>query len=404
MKEERLMAIEHDRSRTVIGTLNLALGLTGTLAVTIALAACGGGEAKELEQGAGAVQMSRLVNVEVERVGTVAFTDQVGIVGVVAANREVTVAAEEGGVIRSIEREKGTRVQAGEPLARIDDALLLAQLRQAAADAELARETHERQRRLWEEEKIGTELAYLQARYAAERAAANLQLLQERVERTTIRAPISGILDARLIEVGSMVAAGTPVARIVDLSRVKVVGGVPERFAAEVALGARALLNIEGMNGMGANAAGANATGPGAGSTGARPRVLEGRISFVGASVNEEDRTFPIEVVVADPGPVKPGMVVTVGIDRRTLESAVVVPQEAVVRTEGVYIVYVAAERSGVTLAEARPVVTGPSRRGRIVIESGLVAGEEVVVVGQQRVVPGDRLQVVRRSAGGDDE
>jgi RND family efflux transporter MFP subunit len=196
-----------------------------------------------------------------------------------------------------------------------------------------------------------------------------------------------------------MVASGTPVARIVDLSEAKVIGGVPERFAAEVTPGARALLSIEGPSGSGASG-----SGPGAGSPGAAPRVLEGRISFVGASVNEQDRTFPIEVVVADPGPVKPGMVVTVGIDRRTLDAAVVVPQEAVVRTEGGYIVYVAAERDGVTLAEARPVATGPSRRGRIVIEAGLAAGEEVVVVGQQRVVAGDRLQVVRRSEGGGNE
>lgn len=359
--------------------------MTITLVLALAATACGGSEAKELARAESAAQPSRLVNVEVERVGAVPFTDQVGIVGIVAANREVTVAAEEGGVIRSIEREKGGRVEAGAPLARIDDALLQAQLRQAAADAELARETYERQRRLWEEEKIGTELAYLQARYAAERAAANLQLLQERVARTTIRAPISGILDARLIEVGTMVAAGTPVARIVDLSQVKVIGGVPERFAAEVATGARARLSIDGLNGGSAS-------------------PLEGRISFVGTTVNEQDRTFPIEVVLANPGAVKPGMVVTVGIDRRTLDAAVVVPQEAVVRTEAGYIVYVAASRDGITFAEARPVVTGPSRRGRIVIEAGLSAGEEVVVVGQQRVVAGDRLQVVGRTEGRVDE
>jgi RND family efflux transporter MFP subunit len=371
------MNTQRDRSSSVPGLATIA-------ALSLALAACGGGEAKEPEMPESGARVARLVNVEVERVGEVPFTDLVGIVGVVAANREVTVAAEESGVIRSLLREKGVRVQAGEPLARIDDALLQAQFRQAAADAELARETYERQRRLWEEEKIGTELAYLQARFAAERSAANLQLLKERVERTTIRAPISGILDERLIEVGTMVSAGTPVARIVDLSQVKVIGGMPERFAAEVAKGARARLSIEGL------------------STG--PRELEGRISFVGAVINEQDRTFPVEVVLANPGAVKPGMVVTMGIDRRTLDAAVVVPQEAVVRTEDGYIVYVAAQRDGTTLAEARPVVTGPSRRGRVVVEAGLAAGEEIVVVGQQRVVPGDRLQVVQRRGGGDDE
>jgi RND family efflux transporter MFP subunit len=371
--------------KTTPGTASTpALGLASVALLSFALSACGGSEAKEVELPAEGDQLARLVNLEVEAVAAVPFTDLVSIVGVVAANREVTVSAEEGGVVRSILRDKGVRVQAGEPLAKIDDALLQAQLRQAAADAELARETYERQQRLWEEEKIGTELAYLQARYAAERAAANLQLLEERVERTTIRAPISGFLDARLIEVGTMVAPGTPVARIVDLSEAKVIGGVPERFAAEVVPGARARLIIDGL--------------------GTGSRELDGRISFVGAVIDEQDRTFPVEVVLANPGAVKPGMVVTLAIDRRTLDSAIVVPREAVVRTEDGYIVYVAAPHAGALVAEARPVTTGPSRRGQIVIEAGLVAGEEVVVVGQQRMVAGDRLQVVGRREGGADE
>lgn len=348
-------------------------------ALGLAMAACGGGEAKQPES-TEEIRASRRVNVEVEEVTAVPFTDVISIVGVVMANRDVTVAAEESGVIRSIYRDKGARVRAGEPIAKIDDALLQAQLRQAVADAALAREAYERRRRLWEEEKIGTELDFLEARFAAERAAANQQLLEERLERTTIRAPISGILDARMVEVGTMVAPGTPIARIVDVAQLKVHGGVPERFAPEIAQGARARLSFDGVE--------------------AAEGEREGRIAFVGTVINDQDRTFPVEVVLTNPGRIKPGMVATVGIDRRTFDSAVAVPQEAVVRTEDGYIVYVAAARDGEIVAEARPVVMGPSQRGRIVIESGLVPGEEIVVVGQQQVVPGDRLEIVKRRGG----
>jgi len=356
-------------------------GLATVALATAGVAACGGSEAKEPGQGGeGAGERPvRMVNVEIEEAAAVPFTDVVGIIGVVAPNRNVTVAAEEGGVIRTLYVEKGESVAAGQPIAKIDDALLQAQLRQAIADAELARETFERQRRLWEEEKIGTELAYLQAKYAAERAAANAAVLMERVDRTTIRAPIAGVLDDRMVEVGSMVSPGAPVARVVDASTLKIEGGVPERFALEVRPGARARVTFDGLD----------------------RREVEGRIAFVGAVVDERARTFPIEVSLQNPGRVKPGMVANIGIEYRTLDSAVVVPQEAVLRAAEGYIAYVAVERGGEAVAEARPVVTGPARRGRVVIESGIEPGEAVVVVGQHQVAPGDRLRIVARRNGG---
>ena len=106
--------------------------------------------------------------------------------------------------------------------------------------ADLAKETWDRRKRLFEEDQVGSELAYLEAKYASEQATANLNVLEERLARTTIRAPIDGILDSREIEVGNMVAPGTPVARIVDNNPVKITAGVPERYAADVRTGAEA--------------------------------------------------------------------------------------------------------------------------------------------------------------------
>lgn len=338
----------------------------------VVLAACGGGEAAQ--PAADAQVARRVVNVETQTARASSFTDVVNVIGIVEARRDVTIAAEEGGVIRALLVERGERVEAGQPIARIDDALLAAQVEQAEADAALARETFERQRRLWEEEQVGTELAYLQAKYGADRANANARLLRERLARTVVRAPVSGFVDARHVEVGAMVAAGTPVARLVDVSTLKVIAGVPERFAADIRPGASARVGFDVLPG----------------------RVIEGRLNFVGTAVDEHDRTFPIELVLdRAAASVKPGMIANVSIERSTLESAVVVPQEAVLRGEFGYIVYVAVDRGGETVAETRSVELGPSRQGQVVVTSGLEAGEAVVVVGQQKVAQGDLLQVV---------
>jgi membrane fusion protein, multidrug efflux system len=353
--------------------------LSRSTAILIGLATLGGCSRGETStaQAAEAEQTGRIVSVEVAVVEARAFTDYVQVVGQVKANQDVTVSAEESGPVRQLLVEKGSFVRAGQPIARIDDRLLRAQAEQAASEAALAAETYERQRRLWEDDRIGTEMAYLRARYGAQTAQAGARALRERLERTVVRAPISGLLDDRLVEVGTMVMPGTPVARIVDVSSVKVTGGIPERFAGEVQRGAVARISIDG---------------PGA-------REFEGRIGFVGASVEEQARTFPVEVLVTNPGgALKPGMIATVRVARGAIDSALIVPQEAVIRTEGGYVAYVAVENgAGEMRAEARSVTLGATQANQVVVTSGLSAGDRIVVVGQGKIAAGDRLQIVER-------
>lgn len=350
------------------------------LAGTLLVAACSDGKAAS-ERAAGGADTSaaagasrRVINVEVLKLSRAPFTERVRVTGTVAAVRDVRVAAEEGGVIRELLVRKGEYVRAGAPIARIDDGVLRPQVEEARAQAALARETYERRRRLWEEERVGSELAYLEAKYAAERAEAVLRLLEERLERTTIRAPVAGILEDRYVEVGSLVAPGTPVARVVDVDRLKVVGGVPERYAAEVAPGAAARVTLDVLQG----------------------REFEGRVVFVGATVNPQNRTFPIEIAIPNPGRViKPEMVANVEVARRTYEGALVIPQEALIRADTGFIAFVAVERDGAVVAEARRVELGAAEGNRVLVRAGLEAGEKLIVVGQQQLAAGDLLNVV---------
>jgi RND family efflux transporter MFP subunit len=287
----------------------------------------------------------------------------------------VVLSAEESGVVREILVEKGNRVAEGEAIFRLDADLLQAQVDQTRALRDMARETWERRKRLYEEDQVGSELVYLEAKYAYEGAEASLKLLEERLERTVITAPISGILDSREIEVGTMVGAGTPVARIVDTDRVKITAGVPERYATDVRTGADVAVTFDVL---------------GEGET------FQGRISYVGAVVDPRSRTFPIELSLANPGRlIKPEMVADVSVVRRTLEDVVVVPQEALIRVEEGYVVFVVEEEGGNTVVRSQVVELGPAQLNRVVIQAGLEVGDRLVVVGQQSVAAGDRVNVV---------
>jgi RND family efflux transporter MFP subunit len=317
---------------------------------------------------------SRVINVEVSPVRTSSFTELIRLTGTVQANQDVRVSAEESGVVEEILVEKGNRVRPGEAIFRLDDELLRAQVEQARAQTALARETWERRKRLYEEDRVGTELEYLQARYNAEQAEANLELLEARLRRTTIRAPIHGVLDSREVEVGSMVSAGSPVAHIVELDPVKITAGVPERYAPDVQPGAEATVTFDVLPG----------------------EEFRGEISYVGAVVNSRNRTFPVEFVLPNPGGlIKPEMVANVRVVRRTMEDAVVVPQEALVRIQDGYQVFVVEEEEGEAVALARTVEPGPAQNNRVVIRSGLEPGEKLIVVGQQSVASKDRVNVV---------
>ncbi|MGD2069169.1 MAG: efflux RND transporter periplasmic adaptor subunit [Gemmatimonadota bacterium] len=348
------------------------LVLAGTACV---IAGCGGTEADGAEGPlVGDEGFARVVNVETEALAPRRFVEVIRLTGTVEANRDVTVSAEESGVVRELFVEKGSSVRPEQPIAKIDDRILRSQVDQAEAQAALAEETWQRRKRLYEEDGIGSELAYLEARYGAEQAKANLQTLRERLERTVVRAPIGGVLDDRMVEVGTMVNPGAPVARIVDLDPVKITAGVPERYATDVGRGAAATVTFDVLD----------------------DQLFEGSISFVGAAVNPRNRTFPVELTLPNPGrAIKPEMVANVEVTRRELQQALVVPQEALVRVEDGYVVFVVEEQAGAPVARMRPVTLGPSQRDEVVVTEGLEAGDRLVVVGQKQVAEGDRVRLV---------
>lgn len=336
------------------------------------LAGCGG-EAGNAAEGAPAA-VAREINVVVEEVVPGDFTEEISLTGTSLAARDVIVSAEEGGVIRELLVEKGATVAEGAAIARIDDSVLRPQVVRARAEAALAEESWQRRKRLFEEDQVGSELAYLEARLLSEQAAAQLAVMEERLLRTVVRAPFGGVVEDRLVEIGSMVSPGSQVARIIDLDPVKVSIGVPERYAQDIRTGTRVQLFFDALEG----------------------RTFDGRISYVGTAVNPQNRTFPVELSISNTnGSIKPEMVANVSIVRRSVSDALSVPRDAVVRVSDGSAVFVVKREGDVEVVEARAVTLGLSQANRVTVTSGLEAGDRVIVVGQQLVANGDQVRVV---------
>jgi RND family efflux transporter MFP subunit len=291
---------------------------------------------------------------------------------------DITLSAEETGRILAFPVPKGRWVDAGAVVAELDAEILASQVREAREAAQLADEQFERQRRLWEDEKIGSEIAFLQARTNAAVAHARLETFEARLARTKIRAPVAGIFDEKYAEVGEMALPGTRIARIVASRQVKVTGGVPERYSLDVRPGSRAEVTFDVLPG----------------------ERFTGRIRYVGAAVDAVNRTVPIELVLDNPGgKMKPRMVANVQVARAALTDVVVVPQQVVLRTEDGFEVFVVADEGGGPVARRRPVTVGPGADNRVVITGGLAAGDVLITLGHQLVDDGSRVRIVNPDA-----
>lgn len=347
------------------------------VAIGLAILAC---QSTEGASNASDEDMVRVINVEVTPVVTGRFDDFIRVTGEIEALHDVTLSAEESGRILDYRIAKGDWVPKDSVIAELDGEILAAQAREARASAQLADEQFERQRRLWEDEGYGSEIAFLQARTSAAVAHARLSTLEARLARTKIRAPVAGVFDEKYAEVGEMVMPGTRIARVVSYRQVKVTGGVPERYALTLRVGARADVTFDVLPG----------------------EAFSGRIRYVGASIDPVNRTIPIELVLDNPGTrIKPRMIANIQVARERLTDVVVVPQQVLLRTEDGFEVFVVAETAGRPIARRRAVTVGARADNHVVITSGLEPGDLLITIGQRLVDDGSRVRIVNADADG---
>jgi RND family efflux transporter MFP subunit len=302
------------------------------------------------------------------------FTDIVKITGSVEALDDATLSAQTSGTVTML-RDRGARVAERELVARIDAEEAEAAVEQARARYELAQDRYERQKPLYRDSVISA-LEFEQVRSERNQARAALQQAKKRFSNSRLTAPFAGTVEERFIEVGEQAAPGTKVARLVNTRQVKVTAGVPERYTNDIQEGTSVQLDFRRYN--------------------AGVRTAEA--TFVGNTVDPESRTVPIEVTVPnEDGTLKPSMGVNLRVTRAVLDSAIVVPRSAILRDEAGTQAYVVDRSDTTAVARNRDLTLGLGTGGQIVVESGLAAGDEVIVVGQNNVSPGTPLEIANR-------
>jgi len=254
-----------------------------------------------------------------------------------------------------------------------------AQLDQATAQHARADQDFERAKALYSTQSL-TKPDYDQSqealnatRAAMDNAKAALLQCQLTLGDADLKAPFSGYILSRNVDLGSLVSPATNAFTIADIGRVKVAFGAPDYVLSQVRLGQELTIQTESAV------------------------LLKGRVTSISPAADTRNRIFAIEVTVGNrDGHLRPGMIASIGLGEIP-HSSIAIPLSAIVplpSEPGHFAVMVAQERAGALVAKLRRVQLGTTHDNSVAVE-GVQPGERVVSVGAQLLRDGDPIQVI---------
>lgn len=297
------------------------------------------------------------------------FDHYVQTQGSVDAEDNILVSAKSPGVVTSVYVKEGQQVSKGQVLAQIDNSVIIRSIEAQRSQLELAKTVFERQKNLWDQ-KIGTEVQYLQAKTNKESLEKQLESLNEQNDMMRIKAPISGTVDEISIKIGENIAPGMPAIRVVNTSDLKLIANVSEAYVTNIKKGNSAVINIPELK-----------------------KEISAKVTFVGKTIDPLSRTFPVEIKLPSEADLRPNMTGVLKVIFHSEPSTIVVPVNVVQELNKEKIVFV-AEADGKRMVARKKVVTVEGVYDNLAQVKGLKAGDKVITFGYQGLNDGQVIKI----------
>ncbi|PLX98525.1 MAG: hypothetical protein C0623_12690 [Desulfuromonas sp.] len=306
------------------------------------------------------------VPVHVQTVTKNDLDERFSLPGSLEAMVDLSLAAEIAGPVDWIGPTEGSRLVKDEVILTIDSVSQKANLERALVDAEMQQANMRRLENLVAKNLVSRR-EYDNSVTAYETARQNLKLARIALNKSSVRAPIAGVLDKRFVERGEYVKVGDPVAVIVQVDRLKVLVDVPEKDVRSLHVGEVVDVLQTQID------------------TGETIKRI-GKLVHLAYNADPVTRTYLAKFEVDNHDrQLRPGMIVRIEALRRTLKDAIAVPLYALIDNDGRKVVFV--EEQG--RAQMRPVEIGRVVRDQVVVQSGLEAGENLIIKGHQLLSDG---------------
>ncbi|GLR86638.1 efflux RND transporter periplasmic adaptor subunit [Bradyrhizobium iriomotense] len=298
-------------------------------------------------------------------------------VGELAAVHQVNVTADVNGRVTEIKFEPGAHVEQGTQLLQLFDAPEQGDLANFKAQATVAQLSLDRAKQLALRQ-FGPQATVDQAQATYDQAQAGIAKTEALISQKLVRAPFSGDLGVRKVEVGQYLTAGTAIVSLTDLSELWANFTVTEKDSGNLKVGQVVRLKVDAYPG----------------------RVFEGKITTIEPQIASDTRNIRVQATIANPEKIlKPGMFVTTTVVLPDKPPVMTVPETAVDYTLYGDSVFVITEKQGedgkTSLSAVRTFVqTGNRVNGRAEILKGLKPGDKVVAVGQLKLQSGAAVSI----------
>ena len=304
------------------------------------------------------------------------FKHYLELQGNVSTKNLLVLYPEYSGVLSKVYVKEGQKVKKGQILAKIDDAGMSQQVAQLQIQSDLAKTTFERQMRLWEQ-KIGSEIQYLQAKSSYESQQKAVKQAQSQLAKTIVRAPFSGTIDDIITEQGSVVASGqSQLMRIINLDSMYIETDVPEKYITNVTKDKNVEVEFPVLG-----------------------KTINTKVRQAGDFINPANRTFKVEIAIPNKDKsIKPNLTAKLKINDYTNKKALLLPQSIISENaEGQQYVYVIAEKNNNQEAIAKKVIieTGRTQGDVIEVLKGISNGDEIISEGARNVKHGQTVKII---------
>jgi membrane fusion protein (multidrug efflux system) len=315
------------------------------------------------------VRTAKAKEIVVKELNPVKFDHFIQTQGLVEAEENIQVSAKSPGVVTSVLVREGEMVSKGQIIAQTDNSLIGRGIDELKSQLELANTVFERQKNLWNQ-KIGTEVQYLQAKSNKESLERRLASLQEQNEMTKIKAPVSGVVDAVDVKVGQNIAPGMPAARVVNNSDLKITARVSEAYSSSLSKGDKVKVTFPDIN-----------------------KTIDSKLTFVARNIDPLSRTFNVEADVVSNSELRPNMTAVVRIVFETNPAALVVPINIIQTINGEKVVFIAEQQGNNFVARKKAVKVGGVYDNQAEVE-GLSKGDKLITVGYQGLNDGEIVKI----------
>jgi membrane fusion protein, multidrug efflux system len=310
------------------------------------------------------VQKTHVVSVEAVKLET--FQHFIDLQGSVKAENSQPATSKMPGTLRKVYISEGSTVSRGQLIAELDDDVMRSSRGELENQLRFATDVFERQKGLWDQ-KIGTEIQFLQTKNQKEALEKSLSTLNEQMSMLKVYAPIGGTVDMLLLKAGQAIAPGMPLCNIINMGDLRVKGDVPETYAGKLKKGDRVLVFFPDLN-----------------------KEISTTVTYVAKTINPLNRTILVECALPASDQYRANMIAVMKIVDYQKANAISIPAGLVRQSPMGDAVLVAGPDK---IARQVKVSLGLNYNGRVEVLNGLSAGDQIINTGVQNVNEGDLLK-----------